>query len=163
TRVALHLDPAQSLFVVFRRPAARGAAWVARDGVRFAGVGAPPAPVVDPAKVAGTFTVSVWAKPDVDLRVMPKEATSGRLNETGKNYVVPSREGDLLYGAGHASMGLAVGRHGAYVVEGSSKSSPAVLVVNTPIAGWTHFAVVYRDGVPSLYIGGKLARTRLEN
>jgi hypothetical protein len=162
TRVALHLEPAQSVFVVFRRPAAKGEAWVARDGVRLETAGAPPTPTFDPAKVAGTFTLSVWAKPDVDLRVMPKPATTGRLNETGKNYVVPSREGDLLYGPGHASMGLAVGRHGAYVVERSTKSSPAVLVVNTPVAGWTHFAVVYRDGQPSLYIGGKLAGTGLK-
>lgn len=157
TRVSLHLDPAQSVFVVFRKPSHRGKAWVARDGAPFETTAAPAASGFDPAKLFGTFTVSVWAKPDIDLRLMPKAATTGRLNETGKNYVIPSREGDLLYGEGHASMGLAVGRHGAYVVERSSKISPAVLVAHTPVAGWTHFAVVYRDGVPSLYVNGKLA------
>jgi hypothetical protein len=157
TRVALHLDPAQSVFVVFRRPAGKAQSWVAKDGVRFTSTGARPPAAFDPAKVSNTFTVSVWAKPDIDLRVMPKAATTGRLNETGKNYVLPSREGDLLYGEGHASMGLAVGRHGAYVVERSTRSSPAVLVSHAPIAGWTHFAVVYRDGTPSLYVNGRLA------
>jgi hypothetical protein len=27
-----------------------------------------------------------------------------------------------------------------------------------PVAGWTHFALVYKGGVPSLYVDGKLAR-----
>src|SRR5262249_35565475 len=75
TRVSLHLAPAQSVFVVFRRPAHKAETWVAKDEVRFAAAGAPAAAAFDPAKVSNTFTVSVWAKPDVDLRVMPKPAT----------------------------------------------------------------------------------------
>jgi hypothetical protein len=161
-RVPIRLGPAESVFVVFRKPAAqRPVSWLSRDG----------SPVIDarpPAKAAtpsiqGTFTVSVWAKPDTDLRLMPKESVTGHLDETGKFYLFPADEGDRLFGKGHAAAGLAVGRNGAYVVERSSGSSPAVLVVNTPIEGWTHFALVYREGQPRLYVNGKLAREGLSS
>jgi hypothetical protein len=62
---------------------------------------------------------------------------------------------------GHVAAGLAVGRNGAYVVERSRWSSPAVLVANMPIAGWTHFALVYAEGKPRLFVNGKLAREGL--
>jgi hypothetical protein len=103
--------------------------------------------------------VSVWAKPEVELRVMPEESIRGFANETGKSWVLPARAGDKLYGPGHAAMALAVGRNGALVLERSSSSAPAVLVAHAPVAGWTHFAVVYDDGTPSLYIDGRHAKT----
>jgi len=92
---------------------------------------------------------------------MPREATSGWVDETGKFYAIPAAEGDALFGAGHACAGLAVGRNGAYVVERSGAGAPAVLVANFPVAGWTHFAVVYRDGRPRLYVNGKFVREGL--
>ncbi|MDR2673955.1 MAG: hypothetical protein LBC18_03575 [Opitutaceae bacterium] len=160
TRVPLRLGPAESVFVVFRKPpAGKGAAWVRRDGreiMRAAETARPPAPAI-----ANDFTMSVWAKPDTGLRLMPAESTSGRLDETGKFYAIPAAEGDTLHGAGHAIAGLAVGRNGAYVVERARDRSPAVLVERRPVSGWTHFAVTYRGGKPRLYIGGKLAREGL--
>jgi hypothetical protein len=49
------------------------------------------------------------------------------------------------------------------VLERASTSTPAVLVAHAPIAGWTHFAVVYDEGTPSLYIDGKHAGTGLKS
>lgn len=162
TRVSFALDPAGSTFVMLRKPAANGAAWAARDGVRFADLGTPITAAV-PAP-ADTFTLSVWAKPDIDLRLMPPETIDGRINETGKFYVVNARSGADLHGPGTAIAGLAVGRNGAYVIERvSGDIAPAVLVSHEPIAGWTHFALVYDRGTPSLYINGKLARTGLKS
>ena len=95
---------------------------------------------------------------------MPSERTEGRINETGKFYVIPARSGADVHGAGTAVAGLAVGRNGAYVIERvSPESAPAVLVSHQPIAGWTHFALVYDHGTPRLYIDGKLARTGLKS
>ena len=161
-RVPLHLDPAESLFVVFRSsPASRPAQWLAKDGAKV--IQAQPFSVSPAAsgKIENTFTISVWAKPDTDLRLMPRESTQGRIDETGKNYLVPAPEGDALYGKGHAAAGIAAGRNGIYVVERSSGSSPAVLVANIPLSGWTHLAVVYRSGKPRLYVNGKFVREGL--
>jgi len=157
TRVPLQLGPAESVFVVFRTPSARPpVSALTRNGVAV--IDATPPTAAPPVKVANTFTMAVWAKPDTDLRLMPHESTAGWIDETGKFYVIPADEGDARFGAGHVCAGLAVGRNGAYVLERSSTSAPAVLVANLPVAGWTHFAVVYRNGRPSLYVNGKLAR-----
>jgi len=163
TRVDLSLAPAEAVFVVFDDavPVENPVTWAEHEGIRFADA-ALPAPQ-KPAAPAETFTVSVWVKAEVELRVMPEESTTGFANETGKSWVLPARAGDALYGAGHAAMALAVGRNGAVVLERSSTSTPAVLVAHAPIGGWTHFAVVYDEGTPSLYIDGKHAATGLKS
>lgn len=159
TRLALDLSPAGSVFVGFLEPAggAKPVTWAARDGRRFADT-ALATPV--PEAPSDSFTLSIWAKPDIDLRVMPKESAKGRIDETGKNYLVNARSGRDMHGEGTAVAGLAVGRNGAFVIErGSPDDVPAVLVTRQPIAGWSHFALVYDKGVPSLYIDGRLAHT----
>ncbi len=161
TRVSFALGPVGSTFVMLRKPATSvGASWAALNGTRFANLQrAAPAVVAAPRD---SFTLSVWAKPDIDLRLMPSEKVDGRINETGKFYVVPARSGADMHGPGTAVAGLAVGRNGAYVIERVSPDvAPAVLVSHQPISGWTHFALVYDHGTPSLYIDGKLARTGL--
>jgi hypothetical protein len=165
TRVSLALSPVGSTFVMLRKPRQEqtpAASWVARDGAKFAGLDiARPAAVPAPSD---TFTLSIWAKPDINLRLMPSEKTEGRINETGKFYLVPARSGADMHGDGTAVAGLAVGRNGAYVIERVSPSAaPAVLVSHQPIARWTHFALVYDRGTPMLYIDGKLARTGLKS
>lgn len=163
TRVAFDLSPAGSTFVSFREPLKGGkpVAWAAKDGQRFADLALRTPTVQAPAD---SFTLSLWAKPDIDLRLMPQESTKGRINETGKNYLINARSGRDLHGEGTAVAGLAVGRNGAFVIErGAPDDVPAVLVSHQPIAGWSHFALVYDKGVPSLYVNGKLARTGLKS
>jgi hypothetical protein len=160
TRVPLHLGPAESVFVVFRHPVAGAPAQaLTRDGQPVLATTPPPrAPAPEAAR---SFTMAVWAKPDIDLRLLPRESTTGRLDETGKFYVICADEGDRRFGAGHATAGLAVGRNGAFVIERSRTAAPAVLVAPLPVAGWTHFAVVYRDGRPSLFVNGRHVRDGL--
>lgn len=158
TRVTFDLDPAGATFVMFDEEAvgAQGVRWVDKDGERIAGID--PAPVARVPAPSGSFTISGWAKPDTDLRVMPRQGTTGRINETGKNYLIPARSGRDIHGAGTAIAGLALGRNGAIVIERASPDEvPAVLVTHTPIAGWTHVALVYDDGTPRLYLDGRLA------
>jgi hypothetical protein len=38
-----------------------------------------------------------------------------------------------------------------------------VLVANLPVSGWTHFAVIYTQGKPSLYVNGNLVREGLKS
>src|SRR3546814_20368068 len=58
--------------------------------------------------------------PDIDLRLMPDETIKGRINETGKNYLVSARSGRDMHGDGTAVAGLAHGRTGAFVIERAS-------------------------------------------
>ncbi len=163
TKLVLDLAPAESTFVLLDK--AKGAAqvdWIARDGLRFADVDAAPPPA-GPAP-RDSFTISLWAKPDIDLRAMPKESVDGRINETGKNYLVPARSGRDMHGDGTAVAGLALGRNGAFVIERVAPDKvPAVLVSHAPVAGWTHVALVYDRGTPSLYLDGKLVKTGLRS
>lgn len=159
-RVPLHLEPAGSVFVVFRdAPAWTPARWFSRNGRKV--VGTETVAAAPPPSPRNTFTMQVWARPDTDLRLLPRESAAGRIDETGKFYAIPAGEGDTLFGQGHASAGLAVGRNGAYVIERSSLSAPAVLVAAMPVSGWTHFAVVYREGRPRLYVNGAFVREGL--
>ncbi|MDP5279817.1 glycosyl hydrolase [Sphingomonas sp. DG1-23] len=159
TTLPIDLSHVGSTFVLFRNAAARPPlAWAARDGARFADTAAAaPARMVAPSD---SFTISAWAKPDTNLRVMPREAVKGRIDETGKSWLIPARSGRDMHGPDTAVAGLAVGRNGAFVIERvSPEQVAAVLVANMPVSGWTHFALVYDKGVPSLFIDGKLVRT----
>lgn len=157
--LALRFEPAESVFVLFRRAPARGvAAVLKRDGVPVVTTTPVPAPVVTAPQ---DFTMAIWVKPDTDLRELPPEATQGRLDEVGKFYAIPADPSDRRFGAGHATAGLAVGRNGIFVVERSWEHCPAVLVSREPVSGWTHVAVVYRHGRPELYVNGRFVRAGL--
>jgi hypothetical protein len=150
TRVPVRFEPGESVFVLFRRPAGPATGSLQRDGRLLASS----APTLGGHREPSmTFTMSVWVKPDTDLRVMPKESTTGRIDETGKFYAIPAAPGER--GSDFARAGLAVGRNGIFVVERSYDSCPAVLVAPMPVSGWTHVAVVYRDGGPSLFVNGE--------
>jgi hypothetical protein len=157
-RVPLRLEPGESVFVLFRRQARPGAQALRKDGQPVLDVVAPPVQRTAPAR---GFTMAIWVKPDTDLRVMPAESTEGRVDEVGKFYAMPADSGDARFGANHATAGLAVGRNGIYVVERATRSSPAVLVWPQPVSGWTHVAVVYREGRPQLFVNGERVREGL--
>ncbi|HEX5787986.1 MAG TPA: glycosyl hydrolase [Woeseiaceae bacterium] len=160
TRIPLRLDPAGSVFVLIPdAPPAVGARTLTRNGEVL--VASDPAPATPLPATAGTFTMAAWVKPDIGLRLMPEESTDGQVDETGKFYAIAAPEGDRLFGEGHAAAGLAVGRNGMFVIERSSAKSPAVLVAERPVAGWTHVAVVYEEGRPSLYVDGEWVRDGL--
>jgi hypothetical protein len=159
--VPLRLEPAESVFVIFRQRALPNAlAELRKDGQPMIATTLPRPHAPDAAR---NFTMALWVKPDTDLRELPAETIAGRIDETGKYYAIPADPGDLRFGAGHATAGLAVGRNGIFVIERASDSSPAVLVWRQPVSGWTHVAVVYRDGRPALYVNGALVREGLRS
>jgi hypothetical protein len=156
--VPLRLEPGESAFVLFRRDATAGTRSLTKDDEP---VLTTQLPLVKRGAPERTFTMAIWVKPDTDLRVFPTENTTGRIDEVGKFYAIPADPGEVRFGAGHATAGLAVGRNGIFVVERALETCPAVLVWKKPVSGWTHVAVVYRDGKPQLFVNGELVREGL--
>jgi hypothetical protein len=156
--VPLRLEPGESVFVLFRREASMGTRSLTKDDQP---VLTTQLPLVKRGAPERTFTMAIWVKPDTDLRVFPAESTTGRIDEVGKFYAIPADPGEVRFGAGHATAGLAVGRNGIFVVERALETCPAVLVWQKPVSGWTHVAVVYRDGQPQLFVNGELVREGL--
>ena len=157
----LRLEPGESVFVLFRKSGDAVATQLLKDRKPVVDTALRPPPS-DPFH-CDTFTMAIWVKPDTDLRAMPKEGVSGRIDEVGKFYAIPADPGDVRFGEGAATAGLAVGRNGIFVVERAWDTCPAVLVSDRPVSGWTHVAVVYREGTPSLYVNGEFVREGLRS
>ena len=156
-RVPVRLDPVGSVFVVFRSPAPeRRLQTLFKDGAAVLGTTPfpPPARGLHP-KETTTFTISLWVKPELDI-VLPDETIEGR--SPGASYAIYPPQGDVLYGKGHAACGLSAGRNGVIVYERARGYFPSVLVAEMPLSGWTHLALAYKGGVPSLYVDGVLVR-----
>ena len=117
----------------------------------------------DARGITNTFTITAWVKPAADT-LLPRETREGVTAFTaGRNDVVYPPPGHEVWGEADAGAGLAVGRNGICVHEHGAEHFPAVLVYPAAVTDWTHVAVVYRDGTPSLYVGGKLVRTGLKS
>jgi hypothetical protein len=156
-RVPLQLNPAESVFVVFRSPApARHLRSIAKDGKPIAGTD--PFPAFEAGRqrdVTNDFTISVWIKPDLDLYLPAKGDKSHDVPD--RSLVISPPEGDTVYGSGHVSCGLLAGRNGVAVFERDHLNWHTLISTPMPISGWVHVALVYKAGAPSVYVDGKLA------
>ena len=159
TRVPLVLEPSGSVLIVFRSPsAAPRATAVDRGGTTLIGTRAfPPRARIRHERVANTFTVAFWAKPENSVML----ATSGFMEHVEDpwtdGYAIYPPPGEALYGPGHATCGVAVGRNGVAVWEHSSRTPVFRFAAPAALSGWTHVALVYREGVPSVIVNGALA------
>ena len=109
--------------------------------------------------VSNTFTYEFWAYPEKGITLYA-EATSGTVGTSGEAYAVyPHSGGD----SGSAGAGVSVGTNGVSVFEHCTSYLPPLLTWEGPVSGWTHVAVVYTAGRPSLYINGELVHTGLQS
>jgi hypothetical protein len=170
TCVPLHLPPQGSVFVIFRKSTSQAERIVAisQNGqqildARQTAVTPAETDSTASARVQDSFTLAVWAKPAVDT-TLPAESNSGAaaLGVPRNDAVFPQH--GSMFGAGtRAGCGVAVGRNGVTVLEhGASYFSP-LLVHSAKLDDWTHVAVVYSEGQPSLYLNGALVRTGLKS
>jgi hypothetical protein len=165
-RLPVTLGPQGSVFVVFRDKAAPKSDRIVsltRDGKEILGT-----TVTTPSSDAVTdspnnFTFAVWVKPDADT-TLSTEANKAVIDiSKPRNEVFAPAHGDTLGGTDHAGCGLAVGRNGVSVLEHGANYFAPTLVQAATLTNWTHVAVVYRDGQPSLYLNGVLAKTGLQS
>jgi hypothetical protein len=70
------------------------------------------------------------------------------------SYAIYPPAGSDLYGHGHAACGLTAARNGIVLYERGSGRAEPVLVVEHPVSGWTHVAVRYEEGVPTVFVDG---------
>jgi len=159
-RMPLHLDPAGSAFVVFRSPATENrVSRVEKDGKYL--MGCEPLNEAKAGRypdVKGTFTISAWVKPEVDVSLALGEGPSSRdPMAVSINFMFYPPSGEAVYGKGHAACGMMAGRNGISVFERPGDNTICVLAAEMPIEGWTHVALVYRDSAPSIYVNGRLA------
>ena len=165
-RLPLSFGPHGSVFVVFRQPAAPTAnrvASVRRNGSELLGTHVTPPPARADLANPDHFTFAAWIQPTAPtaLTVETNRGTSGLVLK--RNDALAAPHGDTFGGSGHAGCGLAVGTNGVCVLEHGANYFAPILVHPTPIPDWTHVTVVYRDGRPSLYLDGVLARTGLKS
>jgi hypothetical protein len=94
--------------------------------------------------------VAVEALSTSDLRAVIARPTSGL-------YAIYPLSGGP-YGPGHRTSGLAIGRNGVAVWERGTGKPVFALAAPARLSGWTHVALVYREGVPEVWVGGQLVR-----
>ena len=166
-RLPLSFGPAGSVFVVFRNKAASRAeriVSVTRNGKEVLGTTVKPQVTEVVGDNPGNFSYAVWAKPGDDTTLIG-EANSGIVGfyEKRNDVFFPTHGGSFGSDPANAGCGLAVGRNGVSVFEHGADYFAPRLVHAASLTDWTHVTVVYRDGQPSLYLNGVLARTGLKS
>lgn len=168
-RMPIHLAPRESVFIVFREQAAdaQHLVSVTRNGkplldTKIAGQESKPS-TGDEQPAPGTFTMAVWVKPSAETTLPPEANRGAQGLGIARNDVLFPPHGESLGGPGHAGSGLAVGRNGVCIFEHGASYFAPVLVHAAPVTDWTHVAVVYRDGQPSLYLNGRFVHRGLKS
>jgi len=156
-RIPVNLEPCGSVFVVFRIPASsRRLHLLTRDNVVV--LSTKNFPVV-PRKLyreaANSSTIAFWAKPEINILLDPVFTMGTIVQPWTEYYAIYPPSGNELYGVGHASCGVTVGRNGIAVWENAESDPVLMLAVPIAIAGWNHIAVKYEDGAPTIYFNGK--------
>jgi hypothetical protein len=122
-----------------------------------------PLPPVLP-DASNSFTVAFWALPQAGTS-LPAEAVFGKSNyfNARNDVLFPMRGHFVFHSPHHAGVGVSVGTNGVWVIENSSDYWGSPLVYAGAITNWTHFAIVYDDARPRLYLNGKLVREGLRS
>jgi hypothetical protein len=158
THLPIRMEPFGSVFVVFRSPApVQHGVSVAADNQTKKST-TPAASLTPPGLESAqvNFTWSLWVKP-ADNTPLPEERKVAVAFQ-GQNWAVFAQPGHTQFGEGHAGVGIGVGRNGVCVLEHSARYAPAVITYPGALMNWTHLALVYANGVPTLYVNGKEAR-----
>ena len=165
-RLPLVLGPHGSVFVVFREVATTDRiVAVNRNGEPLLStVMTKTTSQEEPTASTGTFTLAAWVRPtdDTTLHAETNKGVRG-LGEKRNDVIFPPHGNTFSSDGNHAGAGLAVGRNGICVFEHGASYFAPVLVHAASLTDWTHVAVVYRDGQPSLYLNGVFARKGLKS
>jgi RNA polymerase sigma factor (sigma-70 family) len=121
--------------------------------------GAPPTAAVGEVSVASseltdTFTMALWVNPTASFQDNGNNQVAG---VTGQRYAIyPTHGGN---DGKRAGCGISAGTNGVSLFEHTHDHCPCVLMYKTDIKDWTHVAVVYAKGTPTLYVNGSAVKT----
>jgi hypothetical protein len=155
-RVPLQLEPYGSLFVIFRTKA-QGDTML--DVLQENAVLISTRPFNQKPRrkfdaVVSNFNISLWAKPEMNIMLRESEHMEKVVRPYTDYYTLYPSPGQKLYGHGHATTGLAIGRNGISVWEHSKDGPLPVLAIPKNLEGWCHILLQYKEGVPVVYING---------
>ncbi|GAB3954252.1 hypothetical protein GCM10028805_39370 [Spirosoma harenae] len=157
TRLPVHFDPSGSVFVVFRNPAQKPLQAIVKRTETLLSVKPFPGSTRKLNKdVVNNFTISVWAKPELNSMLSPTGFLEHVKEPWTDYYAIYPSAGADLYGTGHTTCGLTIGRNGVAVWERTTGNPVFRMAAPTAISGWSHVALVYTDGIPSVYVNGQL-------
>lgn len=154
TNVTVTLEPYGSLFVVFKNSLnGDHLKTVMKDNTTvFTSTLFPPVKREVFPDVINNFTISFWAKPEMDVMLSPAFFLEGVKGSWTDYYAVYPSSGKNLYGEGHAVTGITVGRNGVGLWEHGNDWPVFVAGAKVDISGWAHIAVVYKEGIQSVYV-----------
>jgi hypothetical protein len=162
TRIPFQLNPYGSVFVVFRPPFFdRHLKSIRKDNITV--LGTTPLPKSEQIKfgeVINDFSICLWVKPEIDIMANTTSSWTSYRQWTDFYAIYPP-SGKELYGEGHEACGLAVGRNGVAIWHRHEHWPYMRMASKTPIEGWSHIALVYENGIPSVYINGTHSKGEL--
>lgn len=113
--------------------------------------------------VKDNFSIALWVKPESDAMLNIDNPMGYIPHPWTEYYAIYPSSGAQLYGEGHATCGLAVGRNGVAVWENEKGYPEFKMAVEKPISGWTHICLVYKEGAPLIYINGECAGYKVKS
>jgi hypothetical protein len=107
------------------------------------------------AEVKNSFSISFWAKPESSVMLSTNNFMDGQKPWTDYYTIYPS-PGEKLYGEGHSTCGIVVGRNGVAVWEHAKERPVFSFAAPKDLSSWTHVVLTYNDGTPLVFINGEL-------
>jgi len=165
TVVPVRLKPYGSLFVVFRSPAtAHFQKLEIQNKLVFHVKPFPDVAQISYTDVSDNFSVCFWVKPEIDI--MLQRGFGGLIlndyREWTEYYAIYPPSGKELYGEGHETSGVAVGRNGVAIWHRETKWPFLKMIFPKAIEGWTHIAIIYKAGDPAVFLNGSSVEGQLK-
>jgi hypothetical protein len=150
--VSITLEQSGSLIIVFRDPAV--------DGKTISSFNKADRNI---SGEQNTFKIPpIMVKPENNIMLSTKNFMDGQSPWTDFYCIYPS-PGGKLYGKGHSTLGLTVGRNGIAVWENENGKPEFNFSVATPISGWVEVQLTCDDGVPSIYMNDELLESGVKS
>jgi hypothetical protein len=144
TNIRIELEAAGSLFIVFRRKKIQSTiVKIVKDGELVTDL----LPFENANEnllktTVNNFSILLWIKPD-------------SFAHSNRSMIFHAPEGEKMYGHNHAAVALSAGQNIIRVYERSVGANKEVLSCPLSIQGWTHVALIYKSGKPSLWVNGE--------
>ena len=107
--------------------------------------------------VSDSFSVAFWGKPTENVIFPIQGQTGNEIPPNGQVIIHPIHGHFFGPDSAHAGFGVALATNGLSLIEHSDAWQTAPIVIQEDLSDWHHYAVVYADGVSSVYIDGAWA------